>query len=718
MVGQVSKKLSEKERLKLLESVIVHARDGVMITEAEPLDKPGPRIIYVNEAFCRMSGYAATEVLGLSPRLLQGEQTDRQTLDKLRQALTAREPVRVELINYRKDGTPFWVELNISPVLADDGQLTHFIAIQRDFTQLKLAETQYKQQLRYTQALTRCSQTLLASAGTTAKKQTILQQALYHLMEATKASRAYLFKNFHDPQAGFCFGIVAEATAPGIAPNLSQPAYQKIPWSVVPAENRRILEAGQPLGGATTSLFGSAPEVLVWLQSQSILSVQFFPIHFGQMWWGYIGFDDCTAPREWSVAEVQLLGTAAEMIDNVLQRWQAEEALWAAHNRLEVLHQVSHDIIAANLDRERIYREVHSAVGRLMPAKVFFIELINEDKMTAELVYFVDRGGRWPIRHFELAGSFIDYMLRRGRSLRIDDFSQFPPEEYQFGVVGDPEDTQSGVTVLLPGRERMVGIMCAQSYKLAAYSDSDLEMLELLAAHAAISLENVQLYQQAGRVAVDEERQRLARDLHDAVTQTLFSASLIAEALPEAWQQNPAKGQVGLTELRQLTRSALAEMRTLLLELRPAALTEKPLAYSLQHLSEAMLRRFKIPFDLSVEGDSMLPPDLQITIYRITQETLNNIVKHAAANQVQIRLICQPERIELTISDDGRGFNPTVALSHNLGLGIMRERAEAIGARLTLNSRPGQGTQVALVWQQAEALLRAFVCDFGRPTLL
>ena len=335
-----------------------------------------------------------------------------------------------------------------------------------------------------------------------------------------------------------------------------------------------------------------------------------------------------------------------------------------------------------------------------MPAEVFMVELIHESLLEGETVYMADRGVFWPNVRYELDSSFAGYMLRRGYSLRIDDFRQLPAEAYKFEIVGDPEETQSGLAVLLPGRERILGVLFVQSYDRAAYTATDLEMLELLAAQAAITLENVQLYQQAQKAAVNEERHRLARDLHDAVTQTLFSASLIAEALPDAWERDPAKGRYGLTELRQLTRSALAEMRTLLLELRPASLTEKPLADSLKHLSEAMLRRFKIPFELIIEGDSLLPPDLQVAVYRIAQEALNNIVKHADADQVSINLNCRPNRVELAIRDDGRGFNPETVPPDHLGLSIMRERAEAVDAVFTINSRPGQGTAINLIWKK------------------
>jgi signal transduction histidine kinase len=141
------------------------------------------------------------------------------------------------------------------------------------------------------------------------------------------------------------------------------------------------------------------------------------------------------------------------------------------------------------------------------------------------------------------------------------------------------------------------------------------------------------LAEKAAQEAVTMERTRLARDLHDAVTQTLFSASLIAEVLPDIWKMNQAEGWNRLDELRQLTRGALAEMRTLLIELRPAALTQVPLPDLLRQLCESLIGRARLPIQLCVEGSGKLPADLQIGLYRITQEALNNIIKHARATR-------------------------------------------------------------------------------------
>ena len=129
-----------EERLRLLESVVVNANDAILITDAEPVDAPGPQIVYVNQAFTKMTGYSLEDVLGKTPRLLQGSKTDQDALGKIRVALKAWKPVRVELINYCKDGSEFWVELNITPVTDQKGWYTHWISVQRDITERKQIE--------------------------------------------------------------------------------------------------------------------------------------------------------------------------------------------------------------------------------------------------------------------------------------------------------------------------------------------------------------------------------------------------------------------------------------------------------------------------------------------------------------------------------------------------------------------------------------------------
>ncbi len=233
------------------------------------------------------------------------------------------------------------------------------------------------------------------------------------------------------------------------------------------------------------------------------------------------------------------------------------------------------------------------------------------------------------------------------------------------------------------------------------FPEEEIELATVFGDQVALAIENARLRDQVGEAAAVAERERLARDLHDAVTQTLFSATLIAEALPRVWERSPDRARDGLQELRSLTKGALAEMRTLLLELRPAALTEKPLGDLLGQLAEAMAGRSRVPIKLTVEGDSLLPEELQVAMYRIAQEALNNVAKHADASEASVSLLCEPGRVTLRIRDDGCGFDPADTLPEQLGIAIMQERADSIGARMEVTSQLARGTEVAVDWQEA-----------------
>jgi PAS domain S-box-containing protein len=230
------------------------------------------------------------------------------------------------------------------------------------------------------------------------------------------------------------------------------------------------------------------------------------------------------------------------------------------------------------------------------------------------------------------------------------------------------------------------------------FSDEEISLATTFGDQAALAAANAALREHAEAKAVAEERNRLARDLHDAVTQTLFSASLIAEVLPAILERDAEQGRQRLAELRELTRGALAEMRTLLLELRPAALTESSLPDLLRQLCDAIVGRSRLPVAPQVEGEDELPPEVQVAFYRIAQEALNNIVKHAGATRVDVSLRYEPSAVTLVVADDGRGFDLSALPVHSLGMGIMRERAEKMAMRLQVDSQPGAGTTVTCRW--------------------
>jgi two-component system nitrate/nitrite sensor histidine kinase NarX len=295
-------------------------------------------------------------------------------------------------------------------------------------------------------------------------------------------------------------------------------------------------------------------------------------------------------------------------------------------------------------------------------------------------------------------------LFNEHRPIRIADISSDHPNARFLRSVlakGGPtliEGARAWMWVPLAAKDRLlggIGIAQAQpSYFSAHHAD-----LALTVAHqAAITMINAELHRNAQSLAVLEERQRLARNLHDAVNQSLFSAGLIAEVLPRLWDRDQLEARRSLEDLRKLTRGAMAEMRALLAELRPSTLTDADLGDLLRLLGNAFTGRTNVPATVTVEGEGALPPEVQVAAYRVCQEALSNVAKYAKARKVEISLKQYDAAIQLSIRDDGKGFDAKRTASGHYGLSMMQERADAIGARLSVTSRLGRGTDIALSW--------------------
>ncbi|MCB0103994.1 MAG: PAS domain S-box protein [Anaerolineales bacterium] len=264
------------------------------------------------------------------------------------------------------------------------------------------------------------------------------------------------------------------------------------------------------------------------------------------------------------------------------------------------------------------------------------------------------------------------------------------------------EGMNSWMWVPLAVKSRVIGGMGVAHKKPDFFTPHHADLALSVANQAAITMINAELYGHAQELAVLEERQRLARDLHDAVNQSLFSAGLIAEVLPRLWDRDPEEARGSLEDLRRLTRGAMAEMRALLAELRPSTLTDAELGDLLRLLGNSFTGRTDIPVKIMVEGQGMLPAEVQVAIYRVGQEALNNVTKHAEARSVEIVLKQDKSSIELIIRDDGKGFASEQIASGHYGLSMMRERAEAVGAQLSITSQPGKGTELTIRWRELE----------------
>ena len=227
----------------------------------------------------------------------------------------------------------------------------------------------------------------------------------------------------------------------------------------------------------------------------------------------------------------------------------------------------------------------------------------------------------------------------------------------------------------------------------------ELDLADMLGSQVALAIKHGQQKAKAQTSAIQRERNRIARDLHDSVTQALYTISLIAETLPTVWQSHHAEALQSTETLRLLAQSALMEMRTLLLELRPDEQADRNLDERLRQLPGRLFIRSQVQITTTAVGNALLAEDVQAALYRIAQEALNNVDKHANATRAAVQLHCRSDgTVMLRINDNGCGFDPGKASPNQLGLSIIRERAQEIGAMFNIASQPGQGTQITVEW--------------------
>lgn len=232
--------------------------------------------------------------------------------------------------------------------------------------------------------------------------------------------------------------------------------------------------------------------------------------------------------------------------------------------------------------------------------------------------------------------------------------------------------------------------------KDGGFSDADQALIETFAAHAALAIENARLHERSRELSIVEERNRLARELHDAVTQKLFGVVLAAESGRALLARDVEGAGAQLELVRELAGAAMDELRSVIVHLRPPQVEAEGLAVALAKHVDVLRRSHRRPIELDVDGDRDVAARIEADVFRIAQEALHNALRHAGAARIVVRLRCEASRVALTVTDDGAGFDVERVRARRLGLTTMAERARAIGGELRIESAPGAGTTVSL----------------------
>ena len=294
------------------------------------------------------------------------------------------------------------------------------------------------------------------------------------------------------------------------------------------------------------------------------------------------------------------------------------------------------------------------------------------------------------LERLPMGKSFAGLVIGQGKPLLLND------PNIQMQAYHRNPDLRTLLAVPLCVDDTILGALDVVN-KPGGFTDEDIQVMQLFADQAAIAIEHAQLHQQAEKLAVIEERQRLARELHDSVTQALYSVTLYADATRmalSAGRQEVASEH--LQELRNMAREAMMDMRLLIFELHPPILEKEGLVTAVQTRLETVEARSGLQTTLHVEGEEIrLPLSIEEELYRIVQEALNNAVKHAKAQQVTIEFQYEDKRFCLEVRDDGSGFDPSIARqSGGMGLRGLKERVQRIGGQLVIESTLKKGTNL------------------------
>jgi PAS domain S-box-containing protein len=380
---------------------------------------------------------------------------------------------------------------------------------------------------------------------------------------------------------------------------------------------------------------------------------------------------------------------------DITDRKRAEEALRKAHNEISALYNVA-SVASASLDLDTILERSLDRVLATMKSDEGAIHLWDEQGQTLCLAAqqgippdIIDQ-----IDSVTPGSGPVGWVFEHGKPLMTSNTAIDPraPQTIQIG----PLHTYVGVPMRAKGK--VLGVFSVLGKAGHQFQVEEMTLLASIADQVGVAVEHARLYQQAEQLAVMEERERLARDLHDSVTQSLYSLTLFAEAGRRLIETGDLKrAERYLTRLGETAQDTLKEIRLLVYELRPSVLEQEGLVGAIQQRLGAVERRAGVRAHLLVDDAIQLPAPVEEGLYRIAQEALNNALKHAAASSVTVRIWAMDGHVELTVADNGIGFvSDATGKEGGLGLATMQERAEKLGGTLQIVSAPQAGTRVSV----------------------
>ena len=420
------------------------------------------------------------------------------------------------------------------------------------------------------------------------------------------------------------------------------------------------------------------------------------PIHLRGVAYGNLYLTEKAGGEDFTAEDQELVELLASQAAVAVENARLYEAATGWSKQLESLNEVG-NALATETDLDRLLDLVARRLRELLDARLVTV-LLPTNSRELRFAAVAGEGGEELLRQtITRAGSKSGRVLERGRSERVDSVLDDPDVDHEATrLIG----ARSGLWVPLLARGRPIGVLAAHDKRRedVRFTDGDVRLAETFATRAALAVDlSERIARDSLRRAVETqelERRRLARELHDETGQALASILLGLKALDE--KTDDAGARTSIEELRELVVATLQDVRRLAVELRPSALDDFGLVAALERLADSFAEQSGISVDFQAAlADERLPDEAETALYRIVQESLTNVVKHARARRVSILLTRTNGVVKAVVEDDGRGFDPERTNDDGHGLVGMRERLALLGGRLEIESARDAGTTVA-----------------------
>ncbi|WP_294386997.1 PAS domain S-box protein [Prosthecobacter sp.] len=664
-----------RTELRLLQTSVAMVNDIVLITEAEPIDEPGPRIVFVNEAFTRLTGYSPGEVIGRSPRFLQGPETDRGALGRIRAALAGHKPVKEELINYTKSGEAFCLEIDIVPISDAGGRTTHFAAIQRDISARKEAEQKLlRANRRYSEQRRTLARLMKGGLMQAPRPDEAFREITELIADVMKVERVSIWRFSSDRSSIFCHALF-EASSRYHSAGLEL-LERDFPSYFAALAHNELISADDAVHDARTCEFANS-----YLRPLGITSMLDAPLHVGGQLAGVLCHEHIGPPRTWGEEEQSFAVSLANFISLLLAQWehrQSEEKLRQQASLLDkandaiLVRELDHTVTYWNKSAEKLYGWTsEEALGRKV-SELIYKDTSQFDEQTAKVL----TDGEWK--------GEIRQSGKHGEDLMI---------EAHWTLVRDPEGRPKSILSI------NTDITRKKLLEDQIYRSQRMESIGTLAGGVAHDLNNILT---PIMMAVDLLKKKEASDTdHESLDSIAANARRGAEMIRQLLSF--AKGVEG-RRLPVSVSEALQEVRRFVRDSFPKNITLKVHSdEDLEPIAGDPTQLHQVLLNLCVNARDAMPTGGEL---KITAQNIEVDAQYAAAY-----LDATPgQHIMITVEDNGAGmtsdvmdkmFEPfftTKEIGKGTGLGLSTSLAiiKSHGGFVAASSQPGKGSRLAV----------------------